>query len=387
MLQPSVRMMRQPPAYVPNAIVAAERTTTHRGTWNVVRSPAAIKASVMAAMVFCASLAPCEYERKAAVNTCRPRNARLTGAGRNRRRYTMKIKSTAKIAAAKKPSGGEMARLATCLPSDDHLTPPRPPAAAMPEPHRPPMSAWVELLGSPRYQVMRFHEMAPSRADITTTRPGLMASVLAMVLDTFAWKNATVTTAPTRLKTAESPTAARGERARVEIEVAIALAVSWNPFVKSKRTATPIVSHRRIAASRILDRDRLHDIGRVLASVHRGFEQVVDVLPLDQLRGLAHRREELSDRGARERVALVLEPVDLEPVRLQLREALQLIERRRDLNARFREKLTHLFGGIRDRLYPVSSARSTMSSRLDASSRMSSWSNGVMNVLLTRLWI
>src|SRR5207249_1894755 len=84
--------------------------------------------------------------------------------GRNRRRYTMKIKSTAKIAAAKKPSGGEMARLATCLPSDDHLTPPRPPAAAMPEPHRPPMSAWVELLGSPRYQVMRFHEMAPSRA-------------------------------------------------------------------------------------------------------------------------------------------------------------------------------------------------------------------------------
>src|SRR5205809_1057895 len=267
MLQPSVRMMRQPPAYVPNAIVAAERTTTHRGTWNVVRSPAAIKASVIAAMVFCASLAPCEYERKAAVNTCRPRNARLTGAGRNRRRYTMKIKSTAKIAAAKKPSGGEMARLATCLPSDDHLTPPRPPAAAMPEPHRPPMSAWVELLGSPRYQVMRFHEMAPSKADITTTRPGLMASVL--------------------------------------------------------------------------------------ASVHRGFEQVVDVLPLDQLRGLAHRREELSDRGARERVALVLEPVDLEPVRLQLREALQLIERRRDLNARFREKLTHLFGGIRDRLYPV----------------------------------
>src|SRR5204863_198567 len=107
----------------------------------------------------------------------------------------------------------------------------QPSVRMMRQPHRLPMSAWVELLGSPRYQVMRFHEMAPSRADITTTRPGLMASVLAMVLDTFAWKNATVTTAPTRLKTAESPTAARGERARVEIEVAIALAVSWNPFV------------------------------------------------------------------------------------------------------------------------------------------------------------
>src|SRR6267143_1759603 len=114
----------------------------------------------------------------------------------------------ANSAAAKKPKGGEIARLATCLPSDDHLTPPRPPAAAMPAPHRPPMSAWVELLGRPRYQVMRFHEMAPNKADITTTRPGLMASVLAMVLETLAWKNATVTTAPTRLKIADSPTAA-----------------------------------------------------------------------------------------------------------------------------------------------------------------------------------
>src|SRR5713226_1465575 len=207
MLQPNVRMMRQPPAYVPNAIVTAERTTTHRGTWNVVRSPAAINASVMAAMVFCASFAPCEYDRKAAVNTCRPRNVRLTGAGRSCRRYTMKISRIAKIAAAKKPNGGEMARLATCLPSDDHLTPPRPPAAAMPAPHRPPMSAWVELLGNPRYQVIRFHEIAPIRAAITTTSPGLMASVLAMVLETFAWKKATVTTAPTRLKKAESPTA------------------------------------------------------------------------------------------------------------------------------------------------------------------------------------
>src|SRR5207237_1827344 len=38
-------------------------------------------------------------------------------------------------------------------------------------------------------------------------------------------------------------------------------------------------------------------------------------------------------------------------------------------------------------LSAVSSARSTMSSRLEASSRMSSWSSGVANVLLTSLWI
>ena len=33
-------------------------------------------------------------------------------------------------------------------------------------------------------------------------------------------------------------TAVRGESARVETDVAIALAVSWNPFVKSKNNAT-----------------------------------------------------------------------------------------------------------------------------------------------------
>ena len=43
MLQPSVRMIRQPPAYVPKAIVTADRTTTQSGTSNLVRSPDAIK--------------------------------------------------------------------------------------------------------------------------------------------------------------------------------------------------------------------------------------------------------------------------------------------------------------------------------------------------------
>src|SRR5438067_7324501 len=60
LLHPSVRMIRHPPAYVPNAIVAADSTTTQRGTWNLGRSPDATNASVIAAMVFWASLAPCE---------------------------------------------------------------------------------------------------------------------------------------------------------------------------------------------------------------------------------------------------------------------------------------------------------------------------------------
>src|SRR5438876_688441 len=44
--------------------------------------------------------------------------------------------------------------------------------------------------------------------------------------------------APIRFATAATKTAARGESARVETEVATALAVSWNPLVKSKPSAT-----------------------------------------------------------------------------------------------------------------------------------------------------
>src|SRR5256885_16780099 len=98
----------------------------------------------------------------------------------------MKISRIANSAAAKNPRGGEIARLATCLPSDDHLTPPRPPAAAMPEQHKPPFRGWVELLGRRRYQVMRFHAIAPSKADITTTRPGLIERLLAIGMESLA---------------------------------------------------------------------------------------------------------------------------------------------------------------------------------------------------------
>jgi hypothetical protein len=48
---------------------------------------------------------------------------------------------------------------------------------------------------------------------------------------------AVVTKAPARFATAATKTAVRGESARVETEVATALAVSWNPFVKSKPSA------------------------------------------------------------------------------------------------------------------------------------------------------
>ena len=101
--------------------------------------------------------------------------------------------------------------------------------AASAAPTRPPMRAWELEEGSPYHQVMRFHAMAPSRPAITITRacepvPGSMVSDT--VVATFCPRNA-----PTKFMIAAMASATRGVRARVETEVAIALAASWKPLV------------------------------------------------------------------------------------------------------------------------------------------------------------
>src|SRR5215207_3589906 len=110
---------------------------------------------------------------------------------------------------------------------------PTPPATQV-APMRPPKSACDELEGSPRNHVTRFHRMAPtSPAKITT---GLMSvsstSPPEMVLATCTDRKA-----PARFRQAAIATAVLGRNAPVAIDVAMALAVSWNPFVKSKTSA------------------------------------------------------------------------------------------------------------------------------------------------------
>ena len=51
--------------------------------------------------------------------------------------------------------------------------------------------------------------------------------------------------APAMLSRAAMPRATRGDRARVEIEVAMALAESWKPLVKSKPRATAMTMMSR----------------------------------------------------------------------------------------------------------------------------------------------
>ncbi len=106
------------------------------------------------------------------------------------------------------------------------VTPP-----ASPAPTRPPISACEDDEGRPKYQVMRFQVIAPSRPASTMTRPWFsetpsMVSTLWTVLAT-SWPRR----APTKFITAARISATRGVSARVDTEVAMALAASWKPLV------------------------------------------------------------------------------------------------------------------------------------------------------------
>ena len=118
-------------------------------------------------------------------------------------------------------------------------------------------------------------------------------------------------------------TAIRGESARVEIDVATALAVSWKPLVKSKRSAIAIVTTSSVTGdSPVLHEDRLEHIRSVLAGVGRLLELLVDVLPAnDRQRALA-RSEQVGDRLPGETVTFVLQLAQREQVLLGVAEPL-----------------------------------------------------------------
>jgi hypothetical protein len=108
------------------------------------------------------------------------------------------------------------------------------------------MRAWLELDGNPRYHVSRFQVIAPTRPASSTS--SVIASGLTM---SFATVAATLieTKAPAKFRTAAMSTAARGPSAPVDTLVAIEFAVSWKPFVKSKKSATTMTATSRMVVS------------------------------------------------------------------------------------------------------------------------------------------
>src|SRR5918997_1813249 len=130
-------------------------------------------------------------------------------------------------------TGERTAGRMTLFSTVEKLTAPDP-AATHVAPIRPPNSACDELDGSPSSQVNRFHTIAPTRpAKITTgSMSASSTSPPEIVFATWIDRNAPIT-----FRTPASATAVLGRKAPVAIDVAIALAVSWKPFVKSKTNA------------------------------------------------------------------------------------------------------------------------------------------------------
>ncbi len=243
----------------------------------------------MTPIVFCASFVPCVKATNPPETSWSRLKTRFTRPGA-RLRTTHMTASMSAAAPTIPKSGARSDGIATFSTSPFHCTTPNPPAA-MAEPTTPPMSAWLELDGRPRYHVIRFHVIAPTRPARTTssvTTPGSTMS-LATVAATSKETNA-----PATFRIAALRTAARGESARVETLVAIEFAVSWNPFVKSKKRATATTATRVRSSTlppplRVLDDDIPHDVGRGLAGVERILERLEDVLPADDDQGVDAR--------------------------------------------------------------------------------------------------
>src|SRR4051812_13739639 len=143
-------------------------------------------------------------------------NPRLTCDGLPRR----KIQSSASITrnASTNPTRGDSTiGTMTFFTMPAHLTLPLDARAA---PTRPPIKACDDDEGKPKYQVMRFHAIAPTTAAKTTVRPSCVFGTSMMPFPTVP-AILVDTSEPKRLKTAASRRAARGVRARVDTEVAI----------------------------------------------------------------------------------------------------------------------------------------------------------------------
>src|SRR5687768_17020773 len=292
---PSVLMIRQPPAYVPAAIANAALAITHSGgSAPASRWPPATSASAMIPIVFCASFVPCVNATNAPETSWNRRNTRLTLPG-ERRRISHVIPIINPAPSASPANGAISDGISTFSRSPSHWTTSNP-AAATAEPRTPPISAWLELEGSPRYHVTRFQVIAPTSPAMTTS--SVITSGITMPFAIVA-ATSRETNAPATLSTAAESTAALGDMARVETLVAIEFAVSWKPFVKSKKSAiaTTATSVSSISALRVLDGDVRDDVRRGLARVDRPLQSLVDVLPADHDQGVdAVVAEERRDR-------------------------------------------------------------------------------------------
>src|SRR5688572_16107743 len=132
---------------------------------------------------------------------------------------------------------------------------------------------------------------------------------LPTVAATFRWN----TKIATKLKNAANATALCGRSTPVETTVAMELAASCSPFMKSKASASSTRNTstvKLISTSGILERDAFGQVCHVEAAVGDRLEQLVDGLHLDDLAHVLLLAEEARHRGAHHAVGVGLEAVD-----------------------------------------------------------------------------
>ncbi len=152
---------------------AHDRMTQNGTLESAGTAPAAMSASRMMPIDFCASLVPCASETSDAEPTWPQRNARVeTSSGTSRvRRATAHVPTLATPTAMSGASSAGMSTFAATL----QMTPCVPTAAST-EPTTPPMRACDELDGMPSNQVRRFQVMPPTSPARTTSRVMTFAS-------------------------------------------------------------------------------------------------------------------------------------------------------------------------------------------------------------------
>ena len=307
-------------------MASADETMTHVGgrVKSSLRWPDTMSASAMIPIVFCASLVPWVNATKLPDTICPRRKKRFTRLGDRRLMTQMMAIISAKATA--KPTIGDRIPGMTTLSQMPFQLMTSSPDAAIADPATPPISAWLELDGRPRNQVMRFHVIAPTRPARMTL--SVIASAFTIPVAIVA-ATAKETNAPAKLRIAAMRTAVRGVSALVETLVAMAFAVSWKPFVKSKKRATAMTAARVRSSTPprlVLDEDvRDHVRGR-LTGVESALERLVDVLPADDDERVDPLvPEERGQRVAQDAVALVLVRLDLDESLLNAAHPLQVL--------------------------------------------------------------
>src|SRR5207245_94376 len=177
--------------------------------------------------------------------SCKRRNQRSTRCGDCRR--TIQLVAIVTVMATAMPTNGATKMKITGLVQPETMMA-RNPARAIAAPPYAPISAWDELVGSPRDSVSRFQRMAPNRPASTTCS-------LIKLMRTKPWPIVFATAVPNtnaamKFQNAAQTTAHNGVRTRVETTVAMEFAASCQPLENSNARASPTINRRRLKLSK-----------------------------------------------------------------------------------------------------------------------------------------